>query len=271
MPDSFDNAQTPSQKKGRKGRFKPKGRLTDPAALRHVETLLSGATFQRDMLIEYLHIIQDEHGHLSAENLAALAHLMKIPMAEVWEVASFYDHFDLVKEGETAPAKRTIRICTSLSCMMAGGEAILAELQASAGDDVRFVPAPCIGACDKAPAAADGHNLVSHVTTDSLRARAAAPAPHHDSPDYIDFDAYVAQGGYQLLKALKSGIRQALILLVRYHRQPCAVWAVLVSQQGANGQLWLAMTARALWQLMAMRANLVHLKTGFTLQQTRIA
>ena len=205
MPDSFDNAQTPSHKKGRKGRFKPKGRLTDPAALRHVETLLADATFQRDMLIEYLHIIQDEHGHLSAENLAALAHLMKIPMAEVWEVASFYDHFDLVKEGETAPAKRTIRVCTSLSCMMAGGETILAELQASAGDDVRFVPAPCIGACDKAPAAADGHDLVSHVTTDSLRARAQAPAPHHETPDYVDFDSYVAQGGYQLLKSLKSG------------------------------------------------------------------
>ena len=107
-----------------------------------MKDLLEGATFQRDMLIEYLHIIQDNDKHLSAEKLAALAHLMKIPMAEVWEVASFYDHFDLVKEGQDAPAKRTIRVCTSLSCMMAGGEALLEELQSYNSDEVRFVGLP---------------------------------------------------------------------------------------------------------------------------------
>ena len=169
------------------------------------ETSDSQVTYQRDMLIEYLHILQDHHGHLSADNLAALAHLMKIPMAEIWEVASFYDHFDLVKEGENPPAKRTIRVCTSLSCMMAGGEAILNDLQAYNSDDVRFVPAPCIGACDKAPAAADGHSLVEHVDAASLKERAQQPETHDDAPSYIDFDSYRAQGGYQLLEALKSG------------------------------------------------------------------
>ena len=134
-----------------KGKYKPKGRMLDPLALTEVNALLGAITPQRDMLIEYLHIIQDSEKHLSARHMAALAHLMRIPMAEVWEVASFYDHFDLVREGETAPPTCTVRVCTSLSCMMAGGEDLLAKLQPYANEDVRFVPAPCIGACDKAP------------------------------------------------------------------------------------------------------------------------
>lgn len=210
MPDSFDKdlPNTPGNKRP-KGKFKPKGRLTDPNAIEEVNGLLEGATFQRDMLIEYLHIIQDSDKHLSAEKLAALAHLMKIPMAEVWEVASFYDHFDLVKEGQDAPAKRTIRVCTSLSCMMAGGEALLEELQSYNSDEVRFVGAPCIGACDKAPAAADGHYLVANTSKADLIERIKSPAPHADAPSYRSFDSYVDDGGYQLLKDLKSGTRTA--------------------------------------------------------------
>ena len=210
MPDSFnkDLPNTPGNKRP-KGKFKPKGRLTDPNAIEEVKDLLEGATFQRDMLIEYLHIIQDNDKHLSAEKLAALAHLMKIPMAEVWEVASFYDHFDLVKEGQDAPAKRTIRVCTSLSCMMAGGEALLEELQSYNSDEVRFVGAPCIGACDKAPAAADGHSLVANTSKADLIERIQSPAPHADAPSYRGFDSYVDDGGYQLLKDLKSGTRTA--------------------------------------------------------------
>ena len=210
MPDSFDTVNQPNpDNKRRKGRFKPKGRMTDPAALSAVASLLEGASFQRDMLIEYLHILQDHHKHLSAENLAALAHLMKLPMAEVWEVASFYDHFDLVKEGDVPPAKRTVRICTSLSCMMAGGEALLEELQAYNNDDVRFVGAPCIGACDKAPAAADGHSLVGNTNKQELLERVSAPAPHDEAPAYRGLQAYQADGGYELLNALKSGKRPA--------------------------------------------------------------
>ena len=210
MPDSFDRVDQPNpDNKRRKGRFKPKGRMTDPAALSAVASLLEGASFQRDMLIEYLHILQDKHKHLSAENLAALAHLMKIPMAEIWEVASFYDHFDLVKEGQTPPAKRTVRVCTSLSCMMAGGEALLEELQAYNSDEVRFVGAPCIGACDKAPAAADGHSLVGNTNKQALLDRVSAPAPHDEAPAYRSIQAYRADGGYELLQALKSGARPA--------------------------------------------------------------
>ena len=151
-----------------KGNYKPKGRLVDPAALTEIQRLLGPTPPRRDLLIESLHAIQDRFRHLSARHLAALADWMRLPMAEVWEVASFYDHFDLVREGEAAPAACTVRVCTSLSCMMAGGEELLEKLQEYASDDVRFVAAPCIGACDKAPAAAVGHRLVEHADLETL-------------------------------------------------------------------------------------------------------
>ena len=191
-----------------KGKYKPKGRMLDPSALDEVKALLGPITPQRDMLIEYLHVIQDSQKHLSARHLAALAHLMRIPMAEVWEVASFYDHFDLVREGETAPAICTVRVCTSLSCMMQGGEDMLAKLQPYASEDVRFVAAPCIGACDKAPAAAIGHKLVEHATFDMLKE--VREDGHPEIPATARrFDDYCADGGYAVLKSLLAGERSA--------------------------------------------------------------
>lgn len=191
-----------------KGKYKPKGRMLDPSALDEVKALLGPITPQRDMLIEYLHVIQDSQKHLSARHLAALAHLMRIPMAEVWEVASFYDHFDLVREGETAPATCTVRVCTSLSCMMQGGEDMLAKLQPYASEDVRFVAAPCIGACDKAPAAAIGHKLVEHATFDMLKE--VREDGHPEIPATARrFDDYCADGGYAVLKSLLAGERSA--------------------------------------------------------------
>ncbi|MEC8549369.1 MAG: NAD(P)H-dependent oxidoreductase subunit E, partial [Pseudomonadota bacterium] len=111
-----------------KGNYKPKGRLVDPAALAEIQQLLGPTPPRRDLLIESLHAIQDRFRHLSARHLAALADWMRLPMAEIWEVASFYDHFDLVREGETPPPACTVRVCTSLSCMMAGGEQLLETL-----------------------------------------------------------------------------------------------------------------------------------------------
>ena len=191
-----------------KGKYKPKGRMLDPSALDEVKALLGSITPQRDMLIEYLHVIQDNQKHLSARHLAALAHLMRIPMAEVWEVASFYDHFDLVREGEAAPASCTVRVCTSLSCMMQGGEDMLAKLQPYANEDVRFVAAPCIGACDKAPAAAIGHKLVEQATFETLKE--VREDGHPEIPATARrFDDYCADGGYAVLKTLLAGERSA--------------------------------------------------------------
>lgn len=187
-----------------KGRYKPKGRMVDAAAFAEVKALLGETPPKRDMLIEALHIIQDHFHHLSARHLAALAEWMRLPMAEIWEVASFYDHFDLVREGEAAPAPCTVRVCTSLSCMIAGGETLLEKLRPYASEKVRFVSAPCIGACDKAPAAAIGHKLVEHARFDTLKAveqdsRAEMPAGARR------FANYCADGGYRTLRALLDG------------------------------------------------------------------
>ena len=162
--------------------------MVDTAALGEVKALLGATPPQRDMLIEALHIIQDHFRHLSARHLAALADWMRLPMAEIWEVASFYDHFDLVRS-VAAPAPCTVRVCTSLSCMMAGGETLLEKLRPYASEKVRFVAAPCIGACDKAPAAAIGHKLVEHARFDTLKAveqdsHAEIPAGARGFDDY---------------------------------------------------------------------------------------
>ena len=206
MPDTHISSDSLPQ---RKGRFKPKGRQVDPQRLAAVGAslapYLAGQPPQRDKLIEYLHILQDEAGYLAAADLAALAVLMRLPMAEIWEVASFYDHFELVRDTDTPPPQRTIRVCTSLSCALAGAEDMLAQLQAEAGEDVRYVAAPCLGACDKAPAAADGHHLREYATKDSLQQLAEAGPARQPLSGYTGFDAYCQTGGYELVKRLAAG------------------------------------------------------------------
>ena len=178
--------------------------MVDMAAVAEITALIGDTPPRRDMLIEALHIIQDHYRHLSARHLVALADWMRLPMAEIWEVASFYDHFDLVREGEDAPPSCTVRVCTSLSCMMAGGETMLTKLQSYASEKVRFVAAPCLGACDKAPAAAIGHKLVGHASLDALK---DVETDHHaEAPAAARrFDAYHQDGGYRTLASLING------------------------------------------------------------------
>ncbi len=183
----------------------PKGRQVDAAALDEVHALLGDGPYKRDLLIEYLHQIQDSRGQLSAGHLQALAEAMKLPMAEVFEVASFYAHFDIVLDGEAPPAPLTIRVCDSLTCEMMGAQALLAELPNRLGPGVRVVRAPCMGRCDCAPVAEVGHRHVDHATLDNL-AEAAESGHHHPViPDYTDYEAYVADGGYQTLRACYDG------------------------------------------------------------------
>ncbi|MGN6765055.1 MAG: NADH-quinone oxidoreductase subunit NuoE family protein, partial [Rhizobiaceae bacterium] len=147
----------------------PKGRGLDDAALREVQALLGSRARRRDLLIEFLHLIQDAYGHLSAAHLRALAHEMRLSQAEVYEVASFYDHFDVVKEGETPPPALTIRVCDSVSCMLAGAETLVGALQKGADPaSVRVVRAPCMGRCADAPAARIGDCEVGHATVEGL-------------------------------------------------------------------------------------------------------
>jgi formate dehydrogenase len=197
---------TPGEVRQRK-REAPKGRRVDPQALVQVQQLLGDASRQSDLLIEHLHKIQDRFGHLSAAHLAALAQEMKVPQASVYEVATFYHHFDVVKEGETAPAALTVRVCNGLSCEMAGARELLAKLPGILGRDVRVIAAPCVGRCEQAPAAVVGQNPVPQATCDSVAARVKAGEAKHQPTGFVDRAAYEAAGGYALLRQCLLGAR----------------------------------------------------------------
>lgn len=184
----------------------PKGRPLDDAALAEVRALLGTGERRRDLLIEFLHLIQDRYGHLSAQHLRALAEDMRLSQAEVYEVATFYDHFDVVKEGEAPPAPLTIRVCDSVSCMLAGAETLLAELQAGADPAaIRVMRAPCMGRCAGAPAARIGDREVDHATAGNLLQMADAGEIRVRVPGYVGLDAYRGTGGYRLLQSVRDG------------------------------------------------------------------
>jgi formate dehydrogenase len=185
----------------------PKGRQVEPQALSDVRVLLGERERRRDLLIEHLHLIQDRYSYLSAAHLAALAQEMKLALTEVYEVATFYAHFDVVKEDETPPPALTVRVCDSLSCAMAGAEHLLRTLPNRLGADVRVVRAPCMGACDRAPVCAVGHVQVMGATVESVATAAAQGAHAHAYPTPNDFERYTRAGGYALLKACVKGTR----------------------------------------------------------------
>src|ERR1700730_796470 len=182
-----------------------KGRQVDPQASEEISLLLGDRPRRRDLLIEHLHLIQDTYKQISAAHLAALADAMKLSFAEVFETATFYAHFDVVKEGEADIAPLTVRVCDSLTCAMLGAEKLLHELQNSDGPGIRVVRAPCVGRCDTAPAAEVVHHFVDHASVASVLAAAKRGDTHARLPDYVDYDAYVADDGYTLLTRLRSG------------------------------------------------------------------
>ncbi|GGH23254.1 NAD-dependent formate dehydrogenase flavoprotein subunit [Cribrihabitans marinus] len=193
-------------KSGRgKGRHTPKGRQFTDEALADIQALLGDRPRRRDLLIEFLHLVQDTHGHLSADHIAALAAEMKISQAEVYETATFYAHFDVVAEGETPPPALTIRVCDSLSCELAGAQALKTALEDGLDPgQVRVLRAPCMGRCDTAPTLEIGHNHIDHATPEKVQAAIAAQAFHPAIPDYERLDAYRAGGGYDRLLNLRE-------------------------------------------------------------------
>ncbi|MGH7114148.1 MAG: NAD(P)H-dependent oxidoreductase subunit E [Stellaceae bacterium] len=191
----------------RRGLDHPKGRQVDPAALDEVRALLGDRERRRDLLIEHLHLLQDHFGCLHARHLAALAEEMRLALVEVYEVASFYAHFDIVMDDEKPPPPLTVRVCDSLSCELAGAALLLAALQSRLGDGVRVVRAPCMGGCHNAPVVAIGHALHEHATTASVAAAVAAGEIHPPIPAFIDLAAYRAAGGYRLLQSCLVGER----------------------------------------------------------------
>jgi len=188
-----------------KGRHTPKGRQLDDAAWADVQTLLGDRPRRRDLLIEHLHLIQDAHGCLSAAHLRALAEEMRMSQAEVYEVATFYAHFDVVKEGEVAPPALTIRVCDSLSCELAGAQQLKAALEDGLdASQVRVLRAPCMGRCDTAPVLELGHHHIDHATVAKVEAAIAAGETHAHLPDYQAYAAYLADGGYLALSDLRA-------------------------------------------------------------------
>jgi formate dehydrogenase beta subunit len=189
----------------RRAKSIPKGRQIDPHALQEIEILLGDRSRQRDLLIEHLHLIQDAYHQISAAHLAALADAMKLSLAEVFETATFYAHFDIAKENDPPIPPLTIRVCDSLTCALFGAEKLLHAVRAGAGPHVRVVRAPCVGRCDTAPVAEVGHYFVDYATASGVLDAVQQRETHPHIPDYIRYDAYVAQGGYKLLERLRSG------------------------------------------------------------------
>ncbi|MFM1814624.1 MAG: hypothetical protein RLZ98_1319 [Pseudomonadota bacterium] len=191
----------------RRGPLQPKGRMVAESEIQSVRNLIGGGPYERSLLIEYLHRIQDAEKCLPAGHLHGLAELLRVSMAEVYEVATFYAHFDVVPDGGTRPPPLTIRVCDSLSCMLAGSDLLHSGLQAAALHDVRIVRAPCMGACHQAPAAEVGHRHVPHATVETISTLAAAGEAEPVVPEYPNLASYRSAGGYDVLEQCLSGSR----------------------------------------------------------------
>jgi formate dehydrogenase beta subunit len=250
-------SSVPSRPKRGRVRSTPKGRRVDPAARDEVRALLGDAPRRTDLLIEYLHKIQDRYDCLQARHLVALADELKMAMAEVYEVATFYHHFDVIKEGEPLPPAITVRVCDSISCELAGAHELLATLQSRLGARVRVKAAPCVGRCETAPVAVVGQHPIPHATAASVSAAVDAAAVTHPAsgvvtPGHIDYAAYRASGGYALAAACVAG-----------HKTPADVISVMENSGlrglgGAGfptGRKWKLVSAEPAPRLLAINID----------------
>lgn len=207
-------------KRGKRSRSALKGRTVDTAALADIQALLDAAQTRtgvdprrRDLLIENLHLIQDRYGHISAAHVVALAREMKLAMTEVYEVATFYHHFDVVKEGQTPPPALTVRVCDSLSCELSGAGDLIQDLKKALGGGVRVIPAPCVGRCDQAPVAVVGQNPVAQASVDKVKPLVAAKKTQCAVGKYVNYAEYRKSGGYDLAIECLNGTRDAESLI----------------------------------------------------------
>ncbi len=202
---------TPSRRPSGAGRGRtrpfPKGRQVEPAAREEIRALLGDRPRRRDLLVEHLHLIQDRFRRISFRHLAALAEEMGLPFAEVFEVATFYAHFDVVRDDGAPAPEITVRVCDSLTCEMMGGRDLLRRLAAEAGANVRVVRAPCMGRCEQAPVVEVGHRHVGGATVEAVLETVAEKRVEPAIPAYTALDAYTAEGGYALLRACRRGER----------------------------------------------------------------
>ena len=184
----------------------PKGRSLDQKAGDEVRSLINGTPIKRDLLIEYLHLIQDKYRCIKKKHLAALADIMKIPFAEAFEVASFYAHFDVLNDDEVEPPEITIRVCDSLTCELKGSDKLIKSLKKNYNiQDVRVLRAPCMGLCDFAPAVEVGHNHIKDADLKKIDHAISNKITHSHIVEGISYDDYTKAGGYKMLKDCYAG------------------------------------------------------------------
>jgi formate dehydrogenase beta subunit len=236
----------------RSSRPTPKGRQVDPKALEEVRALLGTQARQADLLIEFLHRIQDRYHQLSAAHLTALAHEMRLALTEVYEVATFYAHFDVALAEDARPAGVTVRVCDSLSCWMQGAQDLLRATETELGAIARVVRAPCMGRCDTGPVAEVGHRHLDRATTEGIAALVAGRDRHAVVPAFDDFARYQAQGGYDLARELQAGKRTGESIIAALENSG------LRGLGGAGfptGRKWRLVAAQPAPRLMAINAD----------------
>lgn len=194
-----------SQAEGRRHKGHAKGHTPDPEVLQQIQALLGGRPRSSDLLIEHLHLIQDRYGHIGTAQIVALASEMRLSTAEVFEVASFYHHFDTLQQGQLPPPPLTIRVCDSLPCTLQGAEQLVTDLQRALADGIRIQRVPCVGRCQDAPVAVIGSNPVAQANAARVAELVESNSTGAPLPDCRGYNKYRAEGGYELLQRLDAG------------------------------------------------------------------
>ena len=198
-------SQTDSSLKKKKRRWKPKGRQVENSFYEQVSNLLRGIKFKRDELIEYLHLLQDNFGVLYDKHLVALSTITNLPLSEIYEVATFYAHFNIVKNSDTFEPIKVVRVCESLTCELFGAQKLLSDLKSSENKNIKVVPGPCMGRCDVAPTVCVGKNYVDNASAYKVEKAIQENRFEVVVPNYISLDEYKKNGGYNIVNQIRNG------------------------------------------------------------------
>ena len=198
-------SQTDRSLKKKKRRWKPKGRQVENSFYEEVSNLLRGIKFKRDELIEYLHLLQDNFGVLYDKHLVALSTITNLPLSEIYEVATFYAHFNIVKNSDTFEPIKVVRVCESLTCELFGAQKLLSDLKSSENKNIKVVPGPCMGRCDVAPTVCVGKNYVDNASASKVEKAIQENRFEVVVPNYISLDEYKKNGGYNIVNQIRNG------------------------------------------------------------------
>jgi NADH:ubiquinone oxidoreductase subunit E len=196
--DTF-NSQNKDALKAKKKRWKPKGRQVEQKILDEISILFKNIDIKRDELIEYLHLLQDNYGVLFDKHLVALSEITKLPLSEIYEVATFYAHFNIIKNQDYFDPIKVVRVCESLTCELFGAQKLLQDLKTEEFENIKIVPGPCMGRCDVAPTVCVGKNYVDHATTEKVIEKINKKNFDTKIPNYKSYDDYINEGGILLL------------------------------------------------------------------------